>query len=198
MKTLSAEFVQQSQVGRAGNELRPAGSAGAPGRIRTRDPLLRRYGRTVAGRRHMWPDVQFFFLAIGWMWPEIAWRLSPVAPQMAPRNLVSQANIRTARARCRFSCRRGCPANFPAGRTWDPAKPIKELGSGASGRAEKLAELLGFVPGRACGPCPIRQAGWLPALAWVAIILGWAPLLRAISWLLVDARWEAGDERASG
>ena len=35
---------------------------GAPGRIRTRDPLLRRYGRGLARRRYMRPDEQFFFL----------------------------------------------------------------------------------------------------------------------------------------
>jgi hypothetical protein len=44
------------------------------GRIRTRDPLLRRYGRAVADQRHMWPDVQFFRLMMagrGLGWPSV-------------------------------------------------------------------------------------------------------------------------------
>jgi hypothetical protein len=44
----------------------------------------------------MWPDEQFYCLHDGWMWPGIALCLPQVAPQVAPQNLVSRANIRTA------------------------------------------------------------------------------------------------------
>ena len=46
---------------------------GAPGRIRTRDPLLRRYGPGIARRCCAYPDEQFFLLAeagYGLRWPD--------------------------------------------------------------------------------------------------------------------------------
>ena len=58
--------------------------AGAPGRIRTRDPLLRRHLPGVAGGR-----LESFYMAIscidrGWAWLEVALELSPLAPFLAP------------------------------------------------------------------------------------------------------------------
>ena len=57
---------------------------GAPGRIRTRDPLLRRHLPGVAGGR-----LESFYMAIscidrGWAWLEVALELSPLAPFLAP------------------------------------------------------------------------------------------------------------------
>jgi hypothetical protein len=57
---------------------------GAPGRIRTRDPLLRRRLSGVAGRR-----LESFYVAIscidrGWAWLDVALRLSQLAPFLAP------------------------------------------------------------------------------------------------------------------
>jgi hypothetical protein len=42
----------------------------------------------------MWPDVLVCFSDDGWLWPEIARCLPSVAPPLAPRNLVSIANVR--------------------------------------------------------------------------------------------------------
>src|SRR5690242_4638064 len=57
---------------------------GAPDRIRTRDPLLRRHLSGVAGRR-----LESFYVAIscidrGWAWLDVALRLSQLAPFLAP------------------------------------------------------------------------------------------------------------------
>jgi hypothetical protein len=64
----------------------PFWNPGAPGRIRTRDPLLRRHTLTVARRRWVQPDRLFSCTDTGWKWPGVAQYLSPLAPQLAPRN----------------------------------------------------------------------------------------------------------------
>ena len=70
---------------------------GAPGRIRTRDPLLRRHIRAVARRRWVWPDRLFSCTDTGWTWPGVAQHMSPLAPQLAPR---SPANVHPGTPRC--------------------------------------------------------------------------------------------------
>src|SRR5438552_1269076 len=66
---------------------------GAPSAIRTRDLLLRRHSPDVAGRRRVWPDVAFSCTDSGWTWPGVAQYLPTLAPHLAPRNLVSFANV---------------------------------------------------------------------------------------------------------
>ena len=69
----------------------------APGRIRTRDPLLRRHTLTVARRRWVWPDVASSCTDTGWTWPDVAQYLSPLAPQLAPRH---PANLHPDTPKC--------------------------------------------------------------------------------------------------
>jgi hypothetical protein len=68
--------------------------AGAPGRIRTRDPLLRRHIRTVAVRRLT--SLYELSNSSYCRWPSdgVARRLPPLAPLLAPQNLVAFANVR--------------------------------------------------------------------------------------------------------
>ena len=53
----------------------------APGRIRTRDPLLRRHTLTVARRRWVWPDSLFSCTDTSWTWPG-----APYLSLLAPHN----------------------------------------------------------------------------------------------------------------
>ena len=57
----------------------------APTATRTRDLLLRRHSRSVAGRSPEWPDVPFDYSGNGWMWPGVAPCLWLLAPSWAPR-----------------------------------------------------------------------------------------------------------------
>jgi hypothetical protein len=66
----------------------------APSRTRTCDPLLRRHFRAVAGQCQAWPGVLSSCTDSGRMWPGVAPCLPPLAPRLAPRNLVSPANVR--------------------------------------------------------------------------------------------------------
>src|SRR5690348_13296668 len=63
-----------------------------------RDPLSRRHTLTVARRRHMWSDVPSSCTDTGWKWPGAAQYLSPLAPQLAPRN---PANVHLDTSKCR-------------------------------------------------------------------------------------------------
>ena len=63
--------------------------------------LLRRHSPDVAGRRRVWPDVAFSCTDSGWTWPGVAQYLPTLAPRLAPRNLVSFANVRTYRTQYR-------------------------------------------------------------------------------------------------
>jgi len=47
----------------------------------------------------MWPGVPFRHYENGWRWPEVALCLCSLAPRLAPRSLVSCANVRTIKAR---------------------------------------------------------------------------------------------------
>ena len=58
--------------------------AGAPGRIRTRDQLLRRHLPGVAGRRLASLYLVISCIDRGWAWLEVAGGLSPLAPFLAP------------------------------------------------------------------------------------------------------------------
>jgi hypothetical protein len=51
----------------------------------------------VARRRSGWSDVQFRWSNDGWMWPGVAQCLWSLAPSLAPRDLVSGANVRRFR-----------------------------------------------------------------------------------------------------
>jgi hypothetical protein len=66
----------------------------APTATRTRDLLLRRHFRNVARWCQAWPDVPIGCTASSSVWPEIARDLWSLAPRLAPRNLVSNANVR--------------------------------------------------------------------------------------------------------
>ena len=60
---------------------------GAPGRIRTRDPLLRRQRRSVAGCRLVSPCKPLSSTCCRWPSEDVAQRLPALAPPLAPRNL---------------------------------------------------------------------------------------------------------------
>jgi len=66
----------------------------APTATRTRDLLLRRHFRSMPGRCWVWPDVPFDRSGNGWRWPGAALCLWSLAPRLAPRDLVSSANVR--------------------------------------------------------------------------------------------------------
>jgi hypothetical protein len=89
-RTVTASFRADSR-----NELLGAMQVvGAPGRIRTRDPLLRSHFRAVAGRRLVSPNVPSSCMNRLALSPYVARYFSPVAPRLAPRNLVNIANVR--------------------------------------------------------------------------------------------------------
>jgi hypothetical protein len=58
----------------------------APGRIRTRDPLLRRHRRSIALCRLVWLNDSSSCTDVNWLWPGVAWRLRPLAPSLTPRS----------------------------------------------------------------------------------------------------------------
>ena len=69
---------------------------GAPGRIRTRDPLLRRHIRSVAVRRLASlyePSNSSYYRRLS---EGVAQRLSVLAPQLAPRIMLAFANVRVS------------------------------------------------------------------------------------------------------
>jgi hypothetical protein len=66
----------------------------APGRIRTRDPLLRRYRRMVAGRRLASPYKPSSSSYCSGLSEGVARSLPPLAPLLAHLNLVALANVR--------------------------------------------------------------------------------------------------------
>jgi len=76
------------------NMLLTCAPSSALSRIRTCDPLLRRHFRAVAGQCQAWPGVLSSCTDSGRMWPGVAPCLPPLAPLLAPRNLVSPANVR--------------------------------------------------------------------------------------------------------
>src|ERR1035441_10621489 len=63
-------------------------SSSAPTATRTRDLLLRRHSRNVAGRRQTWPDVPSSCTDSSWLWPDVAPQLGSLAPREAHRNLL--------------------------------------------------------------------------------------------------------------
>jgi hypothetical protein len=63
----------------------------APGRIRTRDPLLRRYRRSFAGRRLSSLCEPSSSIYCRWLSEGVAWRLPALALRLAPRNLLAFA-----------------------------------------------------------------------------------------------------------
>jgi hypothetical protein len=80
-------------------ELRKRGAKGT----RTPGLLHAIQTRTVAGCGHVSPCVPFTCSDSGWVWPSVALCLAPLAPNLAPRNPVSAANVRinrTAMASC--------------------------------------------------------------------------------------------------
>src|ERR1700693_4784362 len=73
-----------------------------PTATRTRDLLLRRHFRNAPGRCWVWPHVAFRWSDNGWMCPGVALCLWSLAPSLAPRDLISDANVRMLMARGRF------------------------------------------------------------------------------------------------
>jgi hypothetical protein len=71
----------------------------APSAIRTRDLLLRRHFHGVARRRWKSPDVASSCTGSGCLWRGVALCLRLLAPHLAPRNLVSRANVRAIERR---------------------------------------------------------------------------------------------------
>ena len=49
----------------------------------------------MPGRCPVWPDVPSSCRDNSWTWPEVARRLWSLAPSLAPRDFVSNANVRT-------------------------------------------------------------------------------------------------------
>ena len=88
---------------------------GAPGRIRTRDPLLRRHTWAVARRRWVWPDRLFSCTDTGWTWPGVAQHMSPLAPQLAPRNPANVHRVRRGAGPCRVATQLRWLANCDTG-----------------------------------------------------------------------------------
>ena len=70
------------------------GSSHHPRRRNHRDLLLRRHFRSMALRCRMWPDVPTGYTGRGCMWPDVALYLRSLASRYAPRDLVSNANVR--------------------------------------------------------------------------------------------------------
>ncbi len=66
-------------------------------RTRTYGLLLRRQSRSVARQRRTWPDVPLGRPGNGWMWPDGALDLRLLAPSLAPRDFVSNANVQMLR-----------------------------------------------------------------------------------------------------
>jgi hypothetical protein len=69
----------------------------APSRTRTYGLLLRKHFQSVAGRCQVWPDVPFRRSKNGWTWPGVALCLRSLASSLAPRSIVSSANLRMIR-----------------------------------------------------------------------------------------------------
>ena len=73
---------------------RPCVLPGGAKEIRTPDLLQAIQTRTVAGCGQMSLCMPFTCGDSGWTWPYVAWRLASLAPNLAPRKLISSANIR--------------------------------------------------------------------------------------------------------
>jgi len=80
----------------------------------------------------MWPDVPFSGSDNGLMWPDVALYLRSLAPRLAPRNIVSSANVRMAAGRYRpgtrvrsgtLVVRDGCPELVIPRRFVKPEEP---------------------------------------------------------------------------
>ena len=79
----------------------------APGRIRTRDPLLRRHLRSIAARRLVSPHVAFNCMDGGCPWLGVARILPLLAPYLAPQ--ISLASLTFERAKTVSTTRRHFP-----------------------------------------------------------------------------------------
>jgi hypothetical protein len=73
-------------LGRSGHDRPRTQKPSAPGRIRTRDPLLRRHRRGIAVCRLVSLNMPSNCTDASRLWPGIAWRLRPMAPSLAPRS----------------------------------------------------------------------------------------------------------------
>jgi hypothetical protein len=104
----------------------------APSRTRTYGLLLRRHFRSVAGRCQVWPDVPFGCSGYSWGWPGVALCLWSLAPRLAPRDLVSSANVRMIRTDASPST---APAGNPSGLSRAGPRPRRWLPGATSGMA---------------------------------------------------------------
>jgi hypothetical protein len=96
-------------------DYRPTVSVSPPGGrnwVRTSDPSLVRRNPAVAGRRLTSPEVPASWTNRRRASPSVARRLRPLAPCLAPQDLVSDANVRTLGG-CALvgAVRRGCHSN---------------------------------------------------------------------------------------
>ena len=110
----------------------------------------------------------------GWAWPGVAWCLAPLAPNLAPRNPVSLANLRIIRrARTTITVGKLSPARAPRATiaAWVIVRRVKDLNRLAAGGQDKLFDVwrnhaiftgspFVLLPGRSPAPRPRhRRAG---------------------------------------
>jgi hypothetical protein len=143
----------------------------APGRIRTRDPLLRRHRSSVAMCRPVSPNELSSCTDSSPLWPGVAWRLRSLAPSLAPRacRLLSRSNARKRRfaATANRPSFRGVRASMPARLRRRGRSRGRRAGLLAPCLQSRLLQALPEVHGRPrhmymnLPPCA-RQLGHLP------------------------------------
>jgi hypothetical protein len=130
--------------------------------------LLRRHSPDVARCGWVWPDVASSCTDSGWTWPGVARCLPLLAPRLAPRDLVSLANVRTIERRLEpppgLRCAsagqqpRSTRPGYPVGRTSIRRRP----GGQRQATAARAEVLRGYVPVVTCQR-PLRPLPWLHA-----------------------------------
>jgi hypothetical protein len=135
----------------------------APTATRTRDLLLRRHSRNVVPYGPAWPDVPFGYSENGWMWPGVALRLWSLAPSLAPRNIVSSANVRMRQADTGPG--RESDQGTSAGSAGPPPRPTTAPAAQTSGPARTRHHAARAVAGRPDQLTPITKLAVATATA---------------------------------